>query len=78
MSLSYVSHKSFEKYKKKKKKYWQYWNFRFTVHQIDSIAMHPLGNDQCGFYVMHYMHTTCTLSSNMATQTRRLLSQLMT
>jgi hypothetical protein len=52
-----LSHRSFDKYKKKSKKHRPYWNFGFKVLEADSIAMQPMGSDQCVLYVIHDMRS---------------------
>ncbi|CAD6213998.1 unnamed protein product [Miscanthus lutarioriparius] len=49
--------KAYEKFKSRSKKRHELGRSRFRVVSAGSIPMPPAGNDLCGFYVMHYMHS---------------------
>jgi hypothetical protein len=45
----------FARYRKKSPIFRPFWK-NFQIVQMDKILRQPSGNDQCGFYVMYYMH----------------------
>ncbi|XP_039775654.1 uncharacterized protein LOC120643368 [Panicum virgatum] len=56
IALEHILNMAFEQYRKKSKRHRPFWK-DFTVKRMDMFTLtQPLGNNQCGFYVMWAMH----------------------